>query len=101
MTSAWPLVLICPPDRSSPSIAATTTFASLPAGSSGGVFFVIRPLHHMVYEVIESRPPPPTSNILTDQIIRFTSKKAQQTFKHPLRRSRRLGRGSMSARSCS
>src|ERR1035441_4296255 len=41
---------------------------------------------HMVYEVIESRQPPPTSNILTDQIIRFTSKLAQQTFKHQLRR---------------
>ncbi len=53
---------------------------------AGGVFFVIRPMHHMVYEVIESRQPPPTSNILSDEIIRFTSKKAQQTFKHPLRR---------------
>src|SRR5208283_917948 len=29
---------------------------------------------------------PPTSNILADDIIRFTSKKAQQTFKHRLRR---------------
>jgi hypothetical protein len=51
-----------------------------------GVYFVIRPLHHMVYEVVKSLPPPPTSNLLLDQIIRCTSKKAQQTFKHPLRR---------------
>ena len=40
----------------------------------------------MVYEVMETLEPPPTSNILLDQIIRFTSKKAQQTFKHQLRR---------------
>jgi hypothetical protein len=53
---------------------------------AGGVFFVTRPLHHMVYQVLESRPVPPTSNILSDDIIRFTSKKARQTFKHPLRR---------------
>ena len=51
-----------------------------------GVYFVIRPLRHMVYEVMESLVPPPTSSILSDQIIRFTSKKARQTFKHPLRR---------------
>jgi len=53
---------------------------------AGGVFFVTRPMHHMVYQVIESRPVPPTSNILSDDIIRFTSKKARQTFKHLLRR---------------
>jgi len=53
---------------------------------NAGVYFVIRPMQHMVYEVLESRVPPPTSNILSDQIIRLTSKKAQQTFKHQLRR---------------
>ena len=53
---------------------------------SGGVYFVIRPLHHMVYQVIESRPVPQNSNLFSDAIIRFTSKKARQTFKHPLRR---------------
>jgi len=51
-----------------------------------GVYFVTRPMHHMVYEVMESQEPPPTSNILSDEIIRFTSKKARQTFKHRLRR---------------
>ena len=52
----------------------------------GGVFFVTRPMHPMVYQVLESRKVPTTSNILSDQIIRFTSKKARQTFKHSLRR---------------
>jgi hypothetical protein len=51
-----------------------------------GVYFVTRPMHHMVYEVVKSQDPPPTSNILSDEIIRFTSKKARQTFKHQLRR---------------
>ena len=51
-----------------------------------GVYFVTRPMHHMVYEVVKSQQPPPTSNILSDEIIRFTSKKARQTFKHQLRR---------------
>jgi hypothetical protein len=51
-----------------------------------GVYFVTRPMHHMVYEVVESQEPPPTSNILSDEIIRFTSRKARQTFKHRLRR---------------
>ena len=53
---------------------------------AGGVYFVLRPMHHMVYEVIQTRQPPPTSNILSDEIIRFTSKKARQTFQHSLRR---------------
>ena len=51
-----------------------------------GVYFVTRPMHHMVYEVVKSQDPPPTSNIVSDEIIRFTSKKARQTFKHQLRR---------------
>jgi hypothetical protein len=51
-----------------------------------GVYFLTRPMHHMVYEVVKTLEPPPTSNILADEIIRFTSKKARQTFKHQLRR---------------
>lgn len=51
-----------------------------------GVFFVTRPMHHMIYEVVASRPVPQNSNILSDTIIRFSSKMARQTFKHPLRR---------------
>ena len=84
--SAWPTPSTCPPARSWPWIAATTTYASSPAGSTAGVFFVTRPMHHMVYEVVESRHRPQNSNIRADQIIRFTSKMARQTFKHPLRR---------------
>jgi hypothetical protein len=63
-----------------------TDFSLFARWIKAGVYFVTRPLQHMVYKVVESRQPPPTSNILSDQIIRFTSKKAQQTFKHPLRR---------------
>jgi len=51
-----------------------------------GVFFVTRPMHHIVYEVVESRRPPQNSTIISDQIIRLTSKMARQTFKHRLRR---------------
>jgi hypothetical protein len=54
--------------------------------TAAGVYFVTRPMHHMIYEVLESRQPPPTTNILSDQIIRFTSKKAQQTCNSQLRR---------------
>lgn len=51
-----------------------------------GVFFVTRPMHHMVYEVVESRPLPQNSAIRSDAIIRFSSQLAQQTFPHQLRR---------------
>jgi hypothetical protein len=53
---------------------------------TAGVFFVTRPMHHMVYEVVQSRRPPQNSSIRSDQIIRFSSKMARQTFKHQLRR---------------
>jgi hypothetical protein len=51
-----------------------------------GVFFVTRPMHHMPYQVVESRRLPQNSNIRSDQIVRFSSKMARQTFKHSLRR---------------
>lgn len=51
-----------------------------------GVFFVTRPMHHMVYQVVDSHPVPLHSNIRSDAIIRFSSKMARQTFKHLLRR---------------
>jgi len=53
---------------------------------AAGVFFVTRPMHHIPYEVLESRPVPQNSNIRSDQIIRLSSKMARQTFKHLLRR---------------
>lgn len=51
-----------------------------------GVFFVTRPMHHMVYQVLESRPVPQNSNVTSDEVIRPSSKLARQTFKHRLRR---------------
>jgi Domain of unknown function (DUF4372)/Transposase DDE domain len=55
--------------------------------TEAGVFFVTRPLHHMVFEVVESRPVPKNSTIRSDQTIRFTSEWAQRHgFKLPLRR---------------
>ncbi len=53
---------------------------------AAGVFFVTRPMQHMVYEVVQARPVPQHSNIRADAVIRFSSKMARQTFKHPLRR---------------
>jgi len=53
---------------------------------AAGVFFVTRPMHHMPYTVLQARPVPQNSNIRADQVIRFSSKMARQTFKHPLRR---------------
>jgi len=51
-----------------------------------GVYFVTRPMHHIAYEVVESRPVPQNRNLLCDPIIRLASKLARQTFKHRLRR---------------
>jgi hypothetical protein len=51
-----------------------------------GVFFVTRPMHHIVYQVVESRRVPQNSHIISDQIIRLASKLARQTFQHRLRR---------------
>jgi hypothetical protein len=65
---------------------AYNDFSLFTRWTHAGVYFVTRPLRHMVYAVVKSQEPPPTSNILSDQIIRFTSKKARQTFKQELRR---------------
>jgi hypothetical protein len=55
--------------------------------TEAGVFFVTRPLHHMVFEVVQSRPVPENSTLRSDQTIRFTSEWAQRHgFKLPLRR---------------
>ena len=65
---------------------AYNDFSLFTRWTHAGVYFVTRPLRHRVYAVVKSQEPPPTSNILSDQIIRFTSKKARQTFKQELRR---------------
>jgi hypothetical protein len=55
--------------------------------TEAGVFFVTRPLHHMVFEVLQSRPVPENSTIRSDQTIRFHSEWAQRHgFRLPLRR---------------
>jgi len=46
--------------------------------TEAGVYFVTRPLHHMVFAVEQSRPVPANSPIRSDQIIRFTSEWAQR-----------------------
>ena len=43
-------------------------------------------MHHIAYEVVESRPLPQNRNITSDEIIRLSSKMARQTFQHRLRR---------------
>ena len=50
------------------------------------VFFVTRPMHHMPYQVVQTRAVPQNSHIRSDAIIRFSSKMARQTCKHLLRR---------------
>jgi hypothetical protein len=55
--------------------------------TEAGVFFVTRPLHHMVFEVVQSRSVPDNSTIRSDQTIRFNSEWAQRHgFKLLLRR---------------
>ena len=66
---------------------------------AGGVFFVTRPMHHITYAVVKSRPLPQNSNIRSDEIIRLSSKMARQTFKHSCAASR-SGMPTRSARSC-
>lgn len=39
--------------------------------TNDGVFFVTRPLHHMVFAVEQSRHVPEDSPIRSDQIVRF------------------------------
>lgn len=55
---------------------------------AAGVFFVTRPMHHMVYDVVQSHPVPQNSNIRSDAIIRFSGKVARKTSmeQHSLRR---------------
>ena len=54
--------------------------------SNSGVFFVTRLKTNAAYEVLEHRPVPQNSNVLADQIIRFTSPKARRRYPESLRR---------------
>jgi hypothetical protein len=54
--------------------------------TAAGVFFVTRIKDDAVFEVVEERTPPQNSQIVSDQIIRLTSTKAQADCPHLLRR---------------
>lgn len=51
-----------------------------------GVFFVTRLKGNAAFRVIEDRPVPQRSNVLTDQIIRFTGPQTSLKYPGPLRR---------------
>jgi len=51
-----------------------------------GIYFVTRMKSHAVYEVIEKRRVPLNRNILSDEIIRLTGRRAPGKCPHPLRR---------------
>ncbi len=51
-----------------------------------GVFFVSRPKHNTAYEVIEERPVPEHSLVVTDEVIRLSSPQGRRDCPHELRR---------------
>jgi len=54
--------------------------------SGKGVYFVTRLKSNAVYEVVEYREIPQNSRVVSDEIIRFTSRKARKECPHLLRR---------------
>ena len=54
--------------------------------NNAGVFFVTRMKSNAVYKIIENRPLPQRSNVLSDQIIRFTGSKTCLKYPGLLRR---------------
>ena len=56
------------------------------AWSKAGVFFVTRMKDNALYEVVEKRDIPQNSNIVSDEIIVLSGKKARETCPEPLRR---------------
>lgn len=54
--------------------------------NNSAVFFVTRLKSNAAYEVVENRPLPQRSNVLADQLIRFTGAKAMLKYPHLLRR---------------
>jgi hypothetical protein len=83
---------------------STARYFTLPAGSivavdrgyydfelfaqwtDSGVFFVTRLKDNAAYEVVENHPLPQRSNVLTDQLIRFTGHQSRQKYPGSLRR---------------
>jgi IS4 transposase len=54
--------------------------------NNAGVFFVTRLKGNAAYEVVENRPLPQRSNVLADQLIRFTGPKTSLKYPDLLRR---------------
>jgi len=54
--------------------------------TKSGVFFVTRLKDNTAYEVVENHPLPQRSNVLTDQLIRFTGYQSRQKYPGILRR---------------
>ena len=54
--------------------------------TDSGVFFVTRLKDNAAYEVMENHPLPQRSNVLTDQLIRFTGHQSRQKYPGLLRR---------------
>jgi len=54
--------------------------------TDSGVFFVTRLKDNAAYEVVENHPLPQRSNVLTDQLIRFTGHQSRQKYPGILRR---------------
>jgi len=54
--------------------------------NNSGVFFVTRLKSNAVYDVVENHPVPQRSNVLTDQIIRFTGPATRLKYPELLRR---------------
>jgi hypothetical protein len=54
--------------------------------NEAGTFFVTRLKENAAYEIIENRPPPQHSNVLSDQIIRLTGTQTRLKYPKQLRR---------------
>ena len=54
--------------------------------TDSGVFFVTRIKDNAAYEIVENHPLPQRSNVLTDQLIRFTGHQSRQKYPGLLRR---------------
>jgi IS4 transposase len=61
-------------------------FTRLVRLETAGAFFVVRNKHHVRFQVIQSRPCPEGSGILSDQTIQLTTKRSRSVYRSFLRR---------------
>ena len=66
--------------------AAYNDFAIYSAWTEQGIHFVTRMRSNTVYEVLEKRRPPQNRNILSDEVILLTGRRAPRRCPFPLRR---------------